>query len=109
SHAIDDLVDDLLELGLFHRATRPSGRAAQVDRRQLAMRGEEIDGGAELGARALIERCRISADAPLAVAEIREPRVDRRERVSFVPQARDGDSGRHGLYNARLRARSSVG
>ena len=31
------------------------------------------------------------------------------EGVAFVPQAGNGDSARHRLYNARLRARSSVG
>src|SRR5204862_1513765 len=107
--AIDDLADDSLECLFLDRGAGRRRRTAQVNRLQRPISRKEIDSRADLGACARIEIGNLAAMAPLASVEIAEAREQRREGVSLVPQARDGNPAGHRLYNAALRARSSVG
>ena len=101
AHAIGDLAHHLLEIGFLHCAAGAGGGAAQADRSQSPICSEEIDRRADFRPRAAVEGGHRVAGLPFALAKIGSARRDRRERISLVPQARDGDYGRFVIMRAR--------
>ena len=105
AHAIDDFAHHGLQIRFLHWTAGSRGGAAQENRGQSPISGEEIDRRADLGVRASIKPGARLAREPLALLEMCKARRHRRERVSLVPQSRDGDAEAHERF-VIMRARS---
>ena len=105
AHAVDDFAHHGLQIRFLHRTAGTGRGAAQENRGQSPICGEEIDRCADLRACAAIKPGAGLAREPLALLEMRKARRHRRERVSLVPQSRDGDAEAHERF-VIMRARS---